>query len=94
MIFKYQYNNTKDCPAIFIDLSTIQFENDWHALRDVIGAFKLSLDCNCHVEFEPVKDYISRLYKLHPNKPIIQIDIQLETWKARATKFQQLSDIT
>ncbi len=94
MLFKYQYNHKKDCPAILIDMRDFQSEQDWHELRDVIGAFKLSLDCNCHVEFEPVIHHIQNLYQLYKDKPIIHIDIQLETWKARSTKYTSLNDIT
>ena len=92
MLFKYQYNKQKDCPSIYIDLRQFSDEKDWQDLRDVIGAFKLSLDCNCHVELQPVKDHIQGLHKLHKNKPIIKIDIQLETWKARCTKLSSLID--
>lgn len=94
MLFKYRYNVEKDCPSVYIDARHITNEHIWQQLRDVIGAFKLSLDCNCHVEFEPVKTYISNLIKLHKNNPIIKIDIYLETWKAKATKFNKLSEIT
>ena len=93
MLFKYQFNVKKDCPALFVDMRTINTESDWQAMRDVIGAFKLSLDCNCHVELEPIKTTLSNLRKLAENKPVFKIDIQIETWKARATAFQSLTEI-
>ena len=93
MLFTYKYNNDKDCPRIFVDMRTITNESDWQELRDVIGAFKLSLDCNCHVELSPLQEYCSNLYRLYKSKPILQVDIQLETWSARPTDFNDLSKI-
>lgn len=75
---------------IEIDYRHLQTERDWALLRDIIGAIKIQIDCNCHVELEPIKETLKKFHKLKPNDPILRIDIYLETWRVNVSEKKSL----
>tara|TARA_Y100000588_G_scaffold389152_2_gene491218 strand:+ start:694 stop:975 length:282 start_codon:yes stop_codon:yes gene_type:complete len=93
MLFNYLNHANTDKTSLFFDYRTIQSETDWQHVTDVVYAFKLQLDCDCHVEVAPLKKMIGNLAQLYPNKPIFEIAIDESSWKAKTTKYKNLNQI-
>ncbi len=88
MLFNYNVTldrNGEMTPYIEIDYRHLRSEQDWMALRDIIGALKIQIDCNCHVELEPLRETLQNYVKLYPDYPILKIDIYAESWKVKKT---------
>lgn len=89
MLFNYATrvdDEGETIPYIEIDYRSLKSDVDWLALRDVVGALKIQIDCNCHVELAPLKETLENFHKLKPLANIIRIDIHIETWKVYDSK--------
>ncbi|MBN9288234.1 MAG: hypothetical protein BGO43_09685 [Gammaproteobacteria bacterium 39-13] len=95
MLFNYNVGfdrNGEMVPFIEIDYRHLKSEEDWMALRDIIGALKIQIDCNCHVELEPIKETLKKYSQLYPDCNIFKIDIYAESWKVKKTNKANLND--
>ncbi len=93
MLFNYDTRidrNGETVPYIEIDYRDLKSEADWQALRDIIGALKIQIDCNCHVELDPLKKTLKNFHKLKPDVPIFRIDIYIESWKVNVSHKKSL----
>ena len=93
MLFNYDTRidrNNETVPYIEFDYRDLKTEADWQALRDIIGAIKIQLDCNCHVELDPLKETLMNYHKLKPDAFILRIDIYIETWKVQSSNKKSL----
>jgi len=93
MLFNYGTRVDREgetVPYIEIDYRLLKTDEDWNALRDIIGALKIQIDCNCHVELGPIKETLQDFHLLKPSFPILRIDVYIETWKVSVSDKQIL----